>query len=154
MKERKHFKLNLVSMVVNRPDINNQKGITLIEVMIAMVILGFGLLTIVNLQTSNMSRNMTSKRQSEGYTWAMDKIERLYTEPYDGTGDLALLGDPAIKGDGHSLNAADAAMISPYTMEWDVVPGGIPNSSQVFVTLRWNGSDVANVNFLRNAASF
>lgn len=143
-------------MVVNKPVMNNQKGITLIEVMIAMVILGFGLLTIVNLQTGNMARNMTSKRQSEGYTWAMDKIERLYSEPYDGTGDLAILGDPAISGDGHSPNGADAAMISPYTMEWDVVDNSadIPNSSQVFVTLSWNGREVANINFLRNATSF
>lgn len=142
--------------MVNKPVMNNQKGITLIEVMIAMVILGFGLLTIVNLQTGNMARNMTSKRQSEGYTWAMDKIERLYSEPYDGTGDLAILGDPAISGDGHSPNGADAAMISPYTMEWDVVDNSadIPNSSQVFVTLSWNGREVANINFLRNATSF
>ena len=135
---------------------HNQKGFTLIEVMIAMVILGFGLLAVGSLQTRNMAYNSTSKRQTEGYNWAMDKIERLLTQPYDGTGDLAVQGSPTVVGDGHSPNAADTALLVPYTVEWDVVDNvaNIPNSSQVFVFVRLNGTEVATVDFIRTELSF
>jgi len=134
----------------------NQKAFTLIEVMIAMVILGFGLMAVGTMQTRNMGYNASSKRQTEGYTEAMDKIERLLVEPYGTSGDLTVQGDPTVVGDGHTPSAADAALIIPYTVEWDVVnnTANIPNSRQVSVFVRWNGREVSRVNFLRTQLSF
>ncbi len=146
-----------------------QDGFTLIEIMFAMVILGIGIFAIVALQTSNMGFNSSSKRQTEGYTWAMDKIERLLVAPYTvpvnkkfpQAGDFAAQGNPNTPNDGHVPIAGDAALMAPYTLEWDVedCDGNnntptIPNASKVTVFLRWNGRDVANVNFIRIQASF
>ncbi|HID70355.1 MAG TPA: prepilin-type N-terminal cleavage/methylation domain-containing protein [Desulfobacterales bacterium] len=143
-----------------------QDGFTLIEVMFALVILGIGIFAIVAQQTNNMSFNSSSKRQTEGYTWAMDKIERLLVAPYPppAGGDLTVQGSPnspPAAPDGHVPNAVDAAMMVPYTLEWDVeaCDGAnntptIPNASKVSVFLRWNARDVANVTFIRTLASF
>lgn len=143
-----------------------QDGFTLIEVMFALAILGIGIFAIVALQTNNMSLNSSSKHQTEGYTWAMDKIERLLVAPYPAPagGELTVQGSPnsaPTAPDGHVPNAADAAMLVPYTLEWDVEACNganntptIPNASKVSVFLRLNGRNVANVDFIRTQASF
>ncbi|MGB3221283.1 MAG: prepilin-type N-terminal cleavage/methylation domain-containing protein [Desulforhopalus sp.] len=140
--------------------IRNQKGFTLIEVMIAMVILGFGLLAVGSLQTKNMALNSSSKRQTEGYNFAMDKIERLLTESID-VGDLTVTGSsPTSVGDGRVLTSADIAELGSYTIELDVLNNdiNIPNTRRVFVFVRQNvggvPKEVARVNFLRTQASF
>ena len=131
-----------------------QQGFTLIEVMIAMVILGIGIFAIAGLQTRNMMYNSGSKKQTEGYTWAMDQIERLYALPYS---DVALQvnnGDPAVIGDGYT------AARGSYVVEWDVVDNGsgglgnLDNSKRVYVSVRWNAREVAQVDFTRVESSF
>jgi type IV pilus assembly protein PilV len=127
--------------------ITNQKGITLIEVMIAMVILGMGLLSVGVLQTSNMAQNTSSKKSTEGYNWIMDRVERLLIEDYSSSGDLTV--------GNHTLDSDDSSMISPYTMEWDVESSStIDNAKEVTVSIEWNGDEVANVNFIRTKTSF
>lgn len=137
------------------PFTNDQAGFTIIELMMAMVILGIGIMSIVALQTSNVVQNNSAKRQSEGYTWAMDLIEDLHNLPYTDA-DLDDQGDPinVIDGDGH------IATQGPYTVEWDVEDNGtgglgnLDNSKRIRVSVRWNGQEVANVNFVRTQTSF
>ncbi len=134
---------------------NHQAGFTLIELVVAMVILGIGILSIVALQTRNVSQNGSAKRQTEGYTWAMDQIETLLQLPYTHA-DLDFLGDPinVVVGDGHTATQV------PYTVEWDVAdngPGGLnnlDNSKRVHVSVRWNNGEVAVLDFVRTQASF
>ncbi len=127
----------------------SQQGFTLIEVMIAMVILGIGILAIVGLQTKNMSYNASSKRQTEGYTWAMDQIERLLALPYTSS-QLSVQGSPTVVGDGHTVTRA------PFSLEWDVIDNSanIQNSKVVNVFVRWNGREVSRVDFTRVRNSF
>lgn len=128
--------------------IGNQKGITLIEVMISMVILGMGLLSVGVLQTSNMARNTSSKKSTEGYTWIMDRVERILLEDYSTSSDLTV-------GDGHTPDSTDSAMILPYTMEWDVDNSAtINNAKEITVYIDWNDQEVANVKFIRTETSF
>lgn len=135
----------------------NQEGFTLIELMIALVILGIGIFAMVALQTRTTTFNNGSKKQSEGYTWAMDQIETLYTVAYDDDGAAGLLriqGDPAVIGDGITLAQG------PYTVEWDVENNGagglnnIDNSKRIHVSVRWNTNEVAQVDFTRVESSF
>ena len=124
-------------------------GFTLIEVMIAMVILGIGILAVVGLQTRNMSYNSSSKRQTEAYTWAMDQIERLLALPYTSS-QLSVQGSPTVVGDGHTVTR------TPYTVEWDVTDNSanLQNSRIVSVFVRWNGREVSRVDFTRVQSSF
>lgn len=127
--------------------IKNQKGMTLIEVMIAMVILGMGLLSVGVLQTNNMAQNTSSKKSTEGYNWIMDRVEELLLEDYATSNELTI--------GNHTLDTADSDMISPYTMEWDVASSStIDNVKEVTVYIEWNGSEVGNVSFIRTEASF
>lgn len=131
-----------------------QKGFTLIEVMVAMVILGIGILAIVGLQARDMNYNSSSKRQTQAYTWAADRAERLLALPYTSL-DLSVQGTTAVAGDGHAPSTADAAMMAPYVMEWDVIDNSanIPNSRQVNIFVRWKNKEIARINFIRAQSS-
>ncbi|GBE12615.1 hypothetical protein BMS3Abin13_00906 [bacterium BMS3Abin13] len=121
-----------------------QKGFTLIEVMVAMVILGIGILAIVALQARDMNYNSSSKRQTQAYTWAADRVERLLALPYTSSDLIAGVHAPA-----------DAATMAPYVMEWDVIDNSanIPNSRQVNIFVRWKNKEIARVDFIRVQSS-
>ena len=129
----------------------------MIEVLVAMVILGIGIFAIVTLQTRNLTLNTGSKKQTEGYNWAMDQVERLLSLQYTHA-DLQPQGNTVavVPGDGHMVNQG------PYTVEWDVQdngtgPGGLgnlDNSKRVHVSVRWNNREVAQLDFTRVQGSF
>jgi len=122
--------------------------------MVAMVILGVGIMAIVALQARNMNYNSSSKRQTQAYTWAADRVERLLALPYSSS-ELSVQGLTAVVGDGHAPSAADAATMAPYVMEWDVIDNStnIPNSLQVNVFVRWKNKEIARVDFIRVQSS-
>lgn len=122
---------------------HNQEGFTLIEVVMGMVILGIGIFSIAALQTRNMNLNTSSKKQTEGYTWAMDHVEQLLVAPYD-TDPLIAVGGPTTVVQG------------PYNVVWSVLDNtaNIPNSRLVNVAINWNNRQVAALNFTRTRVSF
>lgn len=136
------------NMLISRNKTEEQ-GFTLIEVMMALVILGVGVFAIVGLQTRNMSYNTGSKKQTEGYTWAMDQVETLLALPYT-DGNLQPNGGSAtVDNDGYTV------VQGPYTVEWDVNNNAaIPNSRIINVRVRWNNKEVAQVDYTRILNSF
>ncbi len=137
----------------NRKLLKSNNGITLIEVMIAMALLGFGMLTVVSLQTGNMLHNSRSKRQTEAYTWISDNIERFLIEEYSST---------KLSAGTHTLTDPNhVAQIAPYTMEWTVVDEPLDsdskkleNAKHVTVVVKWNNREVATVDFMKTEVSF
>ncbi len=133
--------------------VRNQNGFSLLEVMIAMVILGIGIMAIVVLQVSDMNYNSGSKRQSEGYNWAMDRVEQLYTLDYAAP-DLAISNSSVnIVGDGH-LDTDPVNQSTPgdgiYSLEWDVSTNpNVQNSRIVNVFIRRNNREIARLDFTR-----
>jgi len=128
---------------------SGQQGFTLVEVMMALVILGIGIFAIVGLQTRNMSYNSGSKKQTEGYTWAMDQVETLLALPYTDANLLPNGGDPAVVNDGNTV------VQGPYTVEWDVNNHPAINNSRIInVRVRWNNKEVAQVDYTRITSSF
>ncbi|MCF6268037.1 MAG: prepilin-type N-terminal cleavage/methylation domain-containing protein [Desulfuromusa sp.] len=127
----------------------NEQGFTLVEVMMALVILGIGIFAIVGLQTRNVSLNTGSKKQTEGYTWAMDQVETLLALPYTDANLQPNGGDPTVDDDGYTV------IQGPYTVEWDVNDNAaIANSRIINVRVRWNNKDVAQVDYTRISNSF
>ena len=57
-------------------------GFTLIEVLVAIAILSFGILAVAMMQTSAMRANYTGYRLTEATTLAQDRLEYLKTQPY------------------------------------------------------------------------
>ncbi len=117
---------------------HGQQGFTLIEVMMAMVILGVGILAIAALQTRNVTYNTGSKKQTEGYTWAMDQVEKLSVTDYS------------------TVNTGSANQ-GPYTVTWTVVNHlNIPNAKTVNVQVNWAAQvrPVAQIVFTKTQKSF
>lgn len=54
-----------------------EKGFTLIELMIAMVVLGIGILALIQMQVAAMSGNSSANQMTIATTLAQDQIERL-----------------------------------------------------------------------------
>jgi len=62
---------------------SNQQGFTLIEVMIAIVVLAIGILGVVTMQTSTTGFNSTAHALTGAATVAADRMEMLKALPYD-----------------------------------------------------------------------
>ncbi len=61
----------------------NERGFTLIEVMVTMVILAVGLLAVAGMQVISIKSNTTSRDVTEASTLAMDRLEFLKVLPVD-----------------------------------------------------------------------
>lgn len=118
----------------------SQQGFTLIEVMMAMVILGIGIMSIVALQTQDMAYNNSSRRQTQGSTWAMDRIEQLRSVPY---------GDANLSVGNHNANQG------PYSLSWKVEDNDakVLDTKKVTVTTSWNNRAVSSVIFIRTKSA-
>lgn len=87
-------------------------GFTLIELMVAMVILSIGILAMGSLQIHAMKANSSAQRMTEAMTLTCDRIEALMTATWTDTAtDSALSpGDHTTTRDG-------------YTISWNVTDG-------------------------------
>lgn len=101
---------------------NDQRGFTLIEVLIAVVVLTIGILSVNAMQITSINGNLTANRVTESTSWSSDRIESLLSLDYD---DAALDDDDG-DGDGglNDIDAnADGNATSPdgaYSIFWNV----------------------------------
>ena len=102
--------------------IKGQGGFTLLEVIVALSILTFGLLAVGSMQISAIQGNAFGGRLTEGTTLAQDKLETLIALPYDSVQSSAA---PEQNGN--------------YSISWIVTQGDpLPNTKRVEVTVSWN----------------
>src|SRR2546422_2424799 len=62
---------------------HDEKGLTLLEVLVAMVVLSLGLLALAKMQITAIQVNAASGRLTQGTAFAQDKVEQLMALPYD-----------------------------------------------------------------------
>ena len=133
-------------------------GFTLIEVMVAMVVLIVGILTLYTMQVSAVRGNMHANKLTEASTWNADRLEKMVslnynTSPFlndvdfDGTGQDA--DKNGIDDDGGNFGlddmtsaTADGVTTSPdgrYTLFWNIaVDVPMPNLKTVRVLVQDN----------------
>lgn len=116
--------------------LKNCQGFTLIETMIAIVILTIGIFALYALQTASIRYNATANAITGSSTWATDRIEQLLALPYDNP----LLNDDDNNGTA-GLNttgaAADGQATSPdnrYTIFWNVAAQMNPNPNDATIS--------------------
>lgn len=103
---------------------NQQKGFTLIEVLIAMTLLVIGILAVASMQIISLGGNSNAIRVTEASTWAGDKVETLMARPYshadlvdtNGNG-VAGLNDTDVVG---SLADGGPEVNDGFTVFWNV----------------------------------
>jgi len=70
----------------------DEKGFSLIEVMIALAIFSIGILGVASMQILSVNYNTHARRTTEGTSWGVERMERLMTLRYD---DADLSAAPA-----------------------------------------------------------
>ncbi len=100
-----------------------ERGFTLLEVIVAISILTFGLLAIASMQIYAIRGNSFAGGVTEGTTWAGDQLEKLMALPY--TDDDLSAGTHTVQEEG-------------YTITWDVSPGPVFNNTKTIeVKVTW-----------------
>ena len=94
--------------------INNEKGLSLIEVLMTIVILSVGLLGVANMQVVAIKVNDNSNQLTQATTITQDKVEELLALPFD-DGVLADATPP-----GEFTTRTEAQPPPGYAVEWQV----------------------------------
>jgi type IV pilus assembly protein PilV len=121
----------------------NERGFSIIEVMIAISILSIGILALASMQVAAMRGNSFAGSVTEGSTWALDHIEKLMNLPWDD----ASLQDADLDGAAGLANiGADADFMvtrGRYTIHWNVANNVITaNTRTVNVIVTWSDHGV------------
>ncbi len=118
-----------------------QAGFTLIEVTIAIIILGIGLLALATMQATSLKGNVTANQVSVSANWAANRIERIMTLAYDHR-ELQDRNNSGALGLDAMDEAADGQEISPdgyYTIYWNVAEDNpMPNLKTVRIIVHRN----------------
>jgi type IV pilus modification protein PilV len=113
---------------------NKDQGFSLIEVMVAMMILTVGLLSLAQMMVVATQSNSLSGRMTSCSALAKEQLERIKAAPFY-TDPAALLRNPILAAGG-DVNAT----VGGYSQMYD--PEGIPTNAQGMYEVRWTITDV------------
>jgi type IV pilus assembly protein PilV len=111
--------------------VTTDKGFTLSEVLVAIVVLSVGLLGLESMHIAAIQVNATASRLTQGTTLAQDRAEQLMALPYTDP----LLADTT--GPGVLTSYTDPNPPTGYTIRWEVdtnVPSVGVKTINIFVT--------------------
>ena len=100
------------------------EGFSLIEVLIALIILSVSLLALAGLMATTTKNNSSGSHMTEAATFAQDRLEELRTTPWT----MITTGSDTRQG----------ATGIVYTRSWEVVPNTADTLRTVAITLSWN----------------
>ena len=107
--------------------LNDQKGFSLVEVLIAITIFAIGVLALAQLQVTAIRGNAFSSTTTDGTTLAQDRIEQLMNLPYD---------DGALTAGNHGPVTQGV-----YNVSWNVSPDSpMTNTKTVNVSVTWTAN--------------
>lgn len=114
-----------------------QSGFTMVEVMVALGILAFGILAVASMQTSSLRGTRTAHCVTEATTAAMDKVEDLMMLPYTDA-DLS-----------NGAHGPEYDATNTYRIDWTVtddVP--VESTKAIDVTVQWQERGVIRTSSL------
>lgn len=113
-----------------------EQGFTLIEVLIAMVILSIAIIALTSMQTAGIKGNSTAQLLTTAGTWGADAVERVFVMDYD------LLAD-----------GSETSPDGNYTISWDVTEDDpMPATKRVDITVTAKDVDTqrnVEINYIR-----
>lgn len=125
----------------------NAGGFTLLEAVIAIAILAFGILAVASMQLSAIRGNAFAGDVTEATTWANDELEKLSSLPWDDPqlqdtdGDgVAGLGDTGFDNNPDTAADADQTPIvhDRYTLYWNIADDDpVTNTKNIRLIIVW-----------------
>ncbi len=113
----------------------DQKGFSLIEILIAMTILAIGLLALAGMQITAIQGNTFSSTTTDATTVAQDRLERLMALTYD---DADLNDGNHPPGSQAQVSGTQQIQGVNYSISWDVADNSpIPNAKTIDMTVTW-----------------
>lgn len=95
------------------------RGFTLVEVLVAMVVLSIGIIALTSMQSTGIKGNATANILTTGGTWAADTVEQVFAMDYDTLAD----------GNTTSVDGN-------YSINWDVTDDTpMPDTKTVAITV-------------------
>ena len=117
--------------------VHTEKGFTLIEVIMASIILVIGMGIIGSIITNVTKKNFFSFRQTQAVILAQNKIEELVNEGYNSpnmdSGNYENPLNPV------SETGDSSGVFNQFWTIIDIMP--IPRSKQIISTVRWEGTE-------------
>ena len=124
-----------------------EKGFTIIELLIAVSVLSIGILGVASMQVMAIQGNHTASNITEATVLAQDRLEELKALAYDdtnlqdtdfdgdgGLGDFGFDNDPSTQADADYQDASDPK----YTVYWNVSANSpISNNKSIRVVVTW-----------------
>jgi prepilin-type N-terminal cleavage/methylation domain-containing protein len=134
-----------------------EEGYTLIEILIAIAILAFGLMAVATMQITAIKTNATASGISQGLTLGQAKVEELMNLTYSALSDADTdsdgtdedLDDDGVDDDGDNFGLDDTVegddspyppkKIGRYTIYWNVaVDEPVTSSNTIRVIVTWS----------------
>jgi type IV pilus assembly protein PilV len=110
-----------------------EKGFTLLEVIVAISILTFGLLAVASMQMTAIRGNYNASNITEATTVAQDRLENL----------MGLLYSDPLLDPGNDLSDPAPPSPSGYTITYDVLNNNpMANTRLIAVTVKWQDKGV------------
>jgi len=110
-----------------------EKGFTLLEVIVAISILTFGLLAVASMQMTAIRGNYNASNITEATTVAQDRLEDL----------MGLLYSDPLMAPGNDLSDPNPPSPSGYTITYDVLDNNpITNTRLITMTVQWQDKGV------------
>lgn len=110
----------------------NQRGLTLIETVITLAILSFGLVAVMKLQSYMIGHSAIAKQQAQAMTLAQKKIEELRDFQQINTGAGVKAYDD-ISSASENISGTNAN----YTLSWTVTDQTSPDHKVINMNISW-----------------
>jgi prepilin-type N-terminal cleavage/methylation domain-containing protein len=137
--------------------IKDRRGFSLLEVLIAVSLLGIGIMALATLQSRGIRGNDLGNRTTQAVALAQDQVEQLINSGSGGNFPLSIPNPNPFPDPNNPIDETGSGG-GIFTREWEIEdPGPVPNSQNIIVTVGWTdivGQHNVTVNGVITADSY
>ncbi len=128
---------------MKREMLTRQKGFSLIEVLVAAVIMSVGVLGVAGMQVASLQQNRTALLRSEAQQFAWDLADRMLVNPTAAYGSVDFSDAPSYSTDCASSNCSMAQMAEYDIAQWKCSISAVDSSGTEYTACNDDNLDIA-----------